>query len=185
MRRPEEGATVPITKLDVVEKEIVAAVHLLFDGGDPIPVYALAAAAREITTKLCEKRGLRSMVDAIQEAHPHMTRKDIYREASKHAAFFKHADRDPNGVLDDFDPTEADSLLWMAYFDFRRLCGRKPVEGDAFELWFFAKRDLLGALKLGEIAELRGITTAPRPVQIEMGKRFLVAARAHMAAVKA
>jgi hypothetical protein len=30
----------PITKLDVAEREIVAAVRLLFDGGDPIPVYA-------------------------------------------------------------------------------------------------------------------------------------------------
>lgn len=48
-----------ITKLDVAECEIVAAVNLLFGGGDPIPVYVLASAAREITTALCEKRGLR------------------------------------------------------------------------------------------------------------------------------
>src|SRR5580704_7226166 len=80
-----------ITKLDVAEREIVAAVQLLFDGGDPIPIYALANAAREITSTLCEKRGLHSMVDWIQEEHPHMSRKAIYREASKHAAFFKHA----------------------------------------------------------------------------------------------
>src|ERR1700730_12138153 len=56
-----------ITKLDAAEREIVAAIQLLFDGGDPIPVYALAAAAREITTTLCEKRGVHSMVDAIQD----------------------------------------------------------------------------------------------------------------------
>ena len=100
----------PITKLDVAEREIVAAVRLLFDGGDPIPVYALANAAREITSTLCAKRGVHSIVDWIQEDHPDMARKDIYRLASKHASFFKHADRDPDGVLDDFDPTEADAV---------------------------------------------------------------------------
>lgn len=165
-----------ITKLDVAEREIVAAVQLLFDGGDPIPVYALAAAAREITTTLCEKRGLRSMIDAIHEDHPHLTRKQVYREASKHAAFFKHADQDPDEVLKAFDPTEADAVLWVACFDFGRLCGGKPVEADAFELWFLAVRDLLEPLGIGDIEELRGITKLPRAVQIEMGRRLLTSA---------
>jgi hypothetical protein len=53
------GAKMAIIKIDVAEREIVAAVQLLFDGGDAIRVYALAAAAREITTTLCEKRGKR------------------------------------------------------------------------------------------------------------------------------
>ncbi len=167
-----------ITKLDVAEREIVAAVQLLFDGGDPIPVYALAAAAREITTTLCERRGLRSMIDAIHEEHPHLTRKQVYREASKHAAFFKHADQDPNGVLEGFDPTEADAVLWVACSDFGRLCGGKPVEADAFELWFFAVRDLLGPLGISDIQELRDITNVSRETQIEMGRKLLVSARA-------
>ena len=77
-----------VTKLDVAEREIIAAVRLLFDGGDPIPIYTLANAAREITATLCEKRGCLSMVDWIQEDQPHMSRKAIYKEASKHAAFF-------------------------------------------------------------------------------------------------
>ncbi len=169
-----------ITKLDVVEREIIAAVRLLFDGGDPIPVYALAAAAREITTTLCEKRGLRSTIDLIHEDHPHMSRKDIYREASKHARFFKHADQDPKGVLEDFDPIEADAVLYIACSDFGRLCGGKPLEADVFELWFLAMRDLFGSLGLSEIAELRGITKASRREQIAMGKNLLAAAQADM-----
>lgn len=167
-----------ITKLDVAEREIVAAVELLFNGGDPIPVYVLASAAREITTTLCEKRRQRSMIDAIQEDRPEMTRKQIYREASKHAAFFKHADQDPDALLDSFDPTEADAVLWTACFDFGRLCGGKPVEADAFELWFLALHDLLGPLGIGDIDELRDITRVPRTTQIEMGRRLLASAKA-------
>jgi hypothetical protein len=167
-----------ITKLDAAEREIVAAIQLLFDGGDPIPVYALAAAAREITTTLCEKRGVHSVVDTIQEDHPHMTRKQIHREVSKHAAFFKHADQDPDGVLDSFDPAEADAVLWVACSDFGRLCGGKPVEADVFELWFYAMRDMLGPLGIDDIPELRGITTSSRASQIEMGRKYLSTARA-------
>lgn len=106
-----------------------------------------------------------------------MTRKQIYREASKHAAFFKHADQDPDGVLESFDPSEADSVLYCACFDFGRLCGGKPVEADAFELWFLAMRDLLGQPGIDDIEELRGITTASRGTQIGMGKKLLDSAR--------
>lgn len=102
----------PITKLDVAEREIIAAVKLLFDGSDPIPVYALAAAAREITTTLCEKRDVRSMIDAIHEDHPHKSRKDIYREASQHAGFFKHANNGDDVELYDYGE--------RAFFSFSR-----------------------------------------------------------------
>ena len=108
-----------------------------------------------------------------------MTRKQIHREASKHAAFFKHADQDPDGVLDSFDPAEADAVLWVACSDFGCLCGGKPVEADVFELWFYAMRDMLGPpLGIDDIPELRGITTSSRASQIEMGRKFLSAARA-------
>src|SRR5262249_29979901 len=56
-----------ITKLAVAEREIVAAVRLLFDGSDTVPIYVLAAAAREITTALCIKRGVESFLDIAQQ----------------------------------------------------------------------------------------------------------------------
>lgn len=173
-----------VTKLDVAEREIIAAVRLLFDGGDPIPIYMLANAAREIVATLCEKRGVRSMVDAIQESYPSLKRKEIYRISSKYASFFKHADNDPDAVLDGFDPGEAETALWVACFDFGRLCGGKPPEADAFELWFFATRDLLESLGMGQIEGLGGIHTLLRGEQIAIGKRFLDAACADAPAVK-
>ena len=88
-----------ISKLDVAEREIVAAVRLLFDGGDSVPIYVLAASAREITTTLCEKRGTPSFFDEAQEELPDLSKGEMYRQASRHSGFFKHADRDPEGVL--------------------------------------------------------------------------------------
>src|SRR5262249_30225958 len=117
-----EAPGMGITKLAVAEREIVAAVRLLFDGGDPIAVYLLAASAREITTTLCERRGLRSFIDEAQEELPHLSRRDIYKEAGRHAGFFKHADRDPDAVLTNFTDNEVDAVLFVAIFDFGTIC---------------------------------------------------------------
>jgi hypothetical protein len=166
-----------ITKPDVAEREIIAAVQLLFDGGDPIPIYALANSAREISATLREKRGSKGVVDWVQVDHPHMTREAIYRAASKHAAFFKHADKDPDGVLENFDATDADAVLHMACTDFKSL-RRLPIEGDAFDHWFLGVHGFLEGLDFPHVEGLRGITSVPRAEQLAMGKRFLDAARA-------
>jgi hypothetical protein len=163
-----------ITKLDAAERQIVAAVQLLFSGGDPLAVYALAAAARELTTTMCEKRELPSLIDAIRDEHPHMTRDQVIGWAKKHANFLKHADRDHDKVLEGFEPTDADDILYIAVHDLGRLRGAKPVEAGVFELWFFAMRDLLDQFGLGGLKELQGITSLPRAEQIAMGRRFLV-----------
>jgi hypothetical protein len=158
-----------ITKFDVAEREIIAAVQLLFDGGDPIPIYALANSAREISATLREKRGSKGVVGWVQVDHPHMTR--------EHAALFKHADKDPDGVLEDFDAIDADAVLHMACTDFKNL-RRLPIEGDAFDHWFLGVQGFLEGLDFRHVEGIRGITSVPRDEQLAMGKRFLNAARA-------
>jgi hypothetical protein len=165
-----------ITKLDVAEREIVAAVRLLFNGGDPVAVYVLASAARAITTALCEHRGVRSFLDDARQSHPHLSKKDIYNLANRHAGFLKHADRDPDAVLYDFDDGEADAVLYVAVSDFWRLYGGIPIEARAFAIWFDAHVDPAGHGK--EAAEvLVGIETMSRPQQLELGKVFVAWAR--------
>jgi hypothetical protein len=127
---------VNLTKLAVAEQEIVAAVRLLFDGGDLAPVYVLAASAREIATTLCEVRGVKSFFDEAREVHPHIPKKEMYRQAHRHAGFFKHADRDPDAVLTDFTDSEVDTVLFAAIFDFGSLCGGLSIEAQVFEGWF-------------------------------------------------
>ena len=44
-----------LTKIDVAEAQIRAAVRLFFEGGHPVPVYTLANAAREIVATIGEQ----------------------------------------------------------------------------------------------------------------------------------
>jgi hypothetical protein len=43
-----------LTKIDVAEAQLKAAVHMFFNGGHPVPVYTLANAVREIVGKIGE-----------------------------------------------------------------------------------------------------------------------------------
>jgi hypothetical protein len=166
-----------ITKLDAAERQIVAAVHLLFGEGDPVAVYTLAAAARELTTTLCEKRGVRSMIDAMEETFPEKTRTQILRWVHRHAKFFKHANNDPDAVLEDFEVDEAEAVLYLACIDFDRLRWNLPhvPEVDVFESWYAAKRGLPLPPKL---ASMDALTTMSRDEQLEHGRRLLDAMRA-------
>jgi hypothetical protein len=157
-----------ITKLDAAEREIITAVRLLFNGGDPIAVCLLASAARDITSRLCEKRGIKSFFDF----HPHSEKRELYRLSNRHSNYFKHANTDDEDVLEDFDEEEADAVLYVAVHDFGRLCGGLPVEARAFGMWFAARLDPSGHGK--EVAEvLVGIETMSRSRQLGLGKLFV------------
>ena len=162
-----------ITKLDAAERQIITAVKLFFDGGDRISTYALGAAAREVTTTLCQRRGITSFLDDVQQEFPELSSKELLRLASRHAAFFKHADRDPDAVLTDFSEEEVESVLFTAAHDFGRLCGGKPVEAQVFEAWYLALH-LVDTLpdRLAEI--FPDIKSVPRDQQVELGRKCLV-----------
>jgi hypothetical protein len=166
-----------ITKLDVAEREIVAAVRLLFDGGDPIAVYLLAAAARVITTTLCERRGLPSIADDVLEDWPHLTKRDFYREVNRHANFFKHADDDPDEVLTTFHDHEAECVLFAAVIDLIKLRDRPPAEVLVFEDWFHALVLSDDDPKRGLDEMFPNLQKSPRAQRLQLGKQVLEQAR--------
>ena len=128
----------PVTKLDAAQRLINAAVRIIFDGGDCIPAYLLAASAREIATTLCELQGKKSFFDEAREVLPHIPKQQMYREAMRHVGFLKHANRDPNGTLDGFADKDADMALFVATYDFGSVCTGKSVEAQVFEGWFLS-----------------------------------------------
>ena len=46
-----------LTKIDVARRQLVTAIRLLFDGGDSVSIFSLAANAWEVIDVLCNKLG--------------------------------------------------------------------------------------------------------------------------------
>ena len=52
--------------------------------------------------------------------------------------FFKHADRDPNAILNDFRDDECDHVLLMPCYDIVELEKKSPIEAQVFLVWYAA-----------------------------------------------
>jgi hypothetical protein len=125
-----------LTKIDVAEAQIRAAVRMFFRGGHPVPVYTLANAAREIVATIGEKIDVETVQQELAASRG-IKVKERVRPLGAAANFFKHADRDADQTLD-FDEGDAEVVLQLACHDFGRINGGMPVEAQIYEAWITA-----------------------------------------------
>lgn len=138
-----------ITKLDAASRQLDAAISLLFANGDPIAVHTLAVAATNIFADVLDNRvGAQSWREKLRLDHglSHAQVRDVMHKTWN---FFKHADRDPSGILE-FDERESEHIIFFATLE----CGEiqaTSVPMQTFQLWFLAS----GALDLGTDDEIQ------------------------------
>jgi hypothetical protein len=90
-----------LTKLDVAERELRAAICLLFDDGDPVAVHTLAASALGILEDLAEHRGMETLWTLRDSPYIREGKRKQWITALHEAQnYFKHADRDPDAPLE-------------------------------------------------------------------------------------
>lgn len=128
--------TEQLTKRSVAKRQLVTAINLFFANGDPVSIFSLAANAWEVIDELCT---LENVGSASNETRSHLAAgKDLKYDYvnSPFRNFFKHADRDPQGVLDGFSDEHCDGLIFLATEDYIRLNHASPVELQVFQLWY-------------------------------------------------
>jgi hypothetical protein len=102
-------AKINVTKLDAAKRQLRTAITLWFMEEDPVSVHTLIAAAHELTHSLFRKRGFSGLLydnKLIKEEY----RAELAKRLKGFAAFFKHAQRDPDAEIE-FDPTLNEGLL--------------------------------------------------------------------------
>ena len=174
-----------VTKIDAARRQLITAIRLFFDCGDPVSVYSLASNAWEIIDVLCMSAEVESFSKQARESLPaEHTLKYYVNEPCRN--FFKHAEQDPNpdSSVELREPNVA-AILFLAVEDYIRFRQGGPVEAQVFQLWFIAvfpekvtEDDPVAQSKL-ESAKLAfpGIATLASPDKIEMGRQVLEAAR--------
>src|SRR6266702_6455095 len=127
-----------VTKIDAARRQLITAIRLFFDGGDPVSVYSLASNAWEVIDVLCTSAGVDSFSKQTRETLPSgHTLKYYINEPCRN--FFKHDEQDPNPdssvVLRE---PNVSAILFLAVEDYIRLRQAGPVEAQVFQLWFIA-----------------------------------------------
>jgi hypothetical protein len=138
-----------IGKLDAAKRQLVTAVNLFLRNCDPISVHSLAQASREILATLCQINEKDDLATFIAD-HNSITRRDVFALANKHRNFFKHADRDPDVLIQDFSDLDNDAIIYTAVHDLKLLTTQIPVECQLFEPWFFATHPEVKRLEVSD-----------------------------------
>lgn len=169
----------PLTKIDVARRQLVTAIQLLFDGGDSVSIYSLAANAWEVIDALCNKACIKSISNQTREHIQVGADLKLNYVNSPYRNFFKHADRDPDAVLPSFDESNVDSVIFLGVEDYLRLVKKSPVEFQVFQLWYLAANlEKVSTDSLNEIlqsidAAFPSIRELPRKERILMGRQVL------------
>ncbi|SOE86964.1 hypothetical protein SAMN05446935_7499 [Burkholderia sp. YR290] len=174
-----------VTKIDAARRQLITAIRLFFDHGDPVSVYSLASNAWEVIDVLCTSAGVDSFSKQARENLPAgQTLKHYINQPCRN--FFKHADHDPNPDSSvELREANVSAIVFLAVEDYMRLRQGGPVEAQVFQLWFIAvfpgkvsEDDPVAQSKL-DSAKLAfpGIDTLAASDQIEMGRRELEDAR--------
>jgi hypothetical protein len=121
-----------LTKLDAARRQLDTAIELYFGERDPVAIHALAAGAFEVVTALCARAG---QPDELFDLVVPERRGEVLRWWRAAQNFVKHADRDPDAVLE-FDPEFTDVVLVLAV---RRYSSLSPATFSmrGMHAWFF------------------------------------------------
>lgn len=105
--------TLKVSKTDAAKRQIETAIRFWFFSGDPVSVHTLAAAAHQILHDLGKKLGASTILRDVPGIHPERKR-ELRELMSRYENFFKHADRDPDALLD-FNPYATELFCWMRF----------------------------------------------------------------------
>ncbi|KAB2914632.1 MAG: hypothetical protein F9K30_19420 [Dechloromonas sp.] len=120
-----------ISKVDAARRQIDTAIDLYFDDSDALSSYTLAYAGLKVLLDIYPHH----QGDGFDTQIDDLLGKEGWRHLSGIGNFLKHADRDPTGVLETFDPESAYMVLGLATLLFRRITGEFSRKMQALDYW--------------------------------------------------
>jgi hypothetical protein len=127
--RPALDRAITLTKKSVATSQLMTAISLWFENGDPISILMLAFNAHEIFNALGKAMGKPSQFQTWLETMP-----EAFQARSTYVIrFCKHAYRDLNDETP-HDPRLADVLIYFSGRCYRDVIGKPPAMMLAFDL---------------------------------------------------
>ena len=149
------NTTFKVSKTDAARRQLETAVRLWFFSGDPVAIHTLAAAAHQVLHDLGKKQGAPTLLRDLPGVKPEYTAR-VRQAVSKYENFFKHADDDPDGLLD-FNPEGTEAFLVDAVLTYEKLTQENAPILATFKTWFFLHHpDLLQKEAKEKLAQVLG-----------------------------
>lgn len=129
-------AAVKVSKLEVARDQLDAAIEIFFLSDNAVAVHTLTAAAYNVLRDIAKQDGsdfpfIKTGFIATLKGSE---KNKVMAFLNAPENFFKHADRDPDGILE-FDPQLTELMLMDACSYFKEKPGFKPKHFDAIKVW--------------------------------------------------
>ncbi|MBE9515805.1 MAG: hypothetical protein IME93_02385 [Proteobacteria bacterium] len=125
-----------VTKIVASERQLREAIRLFFEQRDSVPIFTLCAAAHQVLQDICKEKDINGHMgtEFISEQY----KKPWVCAIKGAAAFFKHADRDPEGVKI-FNSQLTHFVIMDSISMYHALIGDIFIELEVFKTWFFMR----------------------------------------------
>lgn len=153
---------VKVSKLEVARDQLDAAIEVFFSSDNAVAVHTLTAAAYNVLRDIAKRDGSdfpfikTGFIATLKESE----KNKVIAFLNAPENFFKHADRDPDGILE-FDPQLTELMLIDACSYFKENPEFKPKHFDAIKVWAGSLREDIsrdspeGQLTLAVVQALR------------------------------
>jgi hypothetical protein len=115
-----------INKIEAAQRQIDAAIRMLYRGEDPVAVHSVISAANGIVRAICKANNTTSWVDLLALIKRGME-KEYWNGFLRMANFIKHADKDPEGVLEGVQEEVNDWVILYTIFLYNDLAALTPT----------------------------------------------------------
>lgn len=128
-----------ISKLDAAKRQLDTAINMYFKDAEPISIHTLTAAAHQILMDLARLEGIKSIFkDAVLDIIVKDYKKEYLSIINEAENFFKHAEKDPQGLLK-FNPEQTEFLLFDAVEMYIQVAKETPEDISIYRVWFLLK----------------------------------------------
>ena len=128
-------AEIKIDKLGAATRQIELAIRLLFQNEDPIGIHTLAAAGFRILRDIGKAKNSEIHQYLAAVIKPEM-QGEFWKVFSRAANFFKHANSDPDAILEDVQEEVNDVLILFACLLYRDIESNWTPQMVAFVAWY-------------------------------------------------
>jgi hypothetical protein len=133
----DQMVTIKVNKIEAAQRQIDTAIRLLFDNEDPTVIHTLSMAGFRILRDLAKQQNSNLSKSEQSLIKPGMEGK-FWGSMQSFANFLKHAEKDPDGIIDNIEEEVNDSILLLASLYYQDLGYQFTPEMLALISWHSA-----------------------------------------------
>lgn len=176
-------AKIEINKTEAARRQIDAAIRMLFAYEDPVAIHTLAGAAFRILRDLAGKRSDSYMQKVTQAMIKPGMESEFWRQWNTSTNFLKHADKDPEAMLENVDEEANEGILFMASLYYQDLGHQLTSEMITLVGWYaaihpdFMRENASAIFKQAALQSGTFLRNKSRSEQLATGAQLLQLAR--------